>query len=289
MKECPICHKTYDDTYSFCTKDGCQLNHVKDSEKLPSQPPQKKTRTYLKKILIAVAILIVALALLVSHLMKAATYIRTEPNAITVPKAGGTCKVEIDYDGYIWTINHQPEWVELVENDQDFDVTIEPNMTGQLREGSITVQSGKQLTQTFIKQNAFTTYIRPNETSIHFGIEGGEKKIAIATDGCDLVAEYLDWMDVTMTNDGGLFITCPKNDGDYRTSMITVKEDNVRSNIYVSQGGTCEHCHGMGMMTCSSCFGRGGSGYGYYYSSCMICGGSGRIPCWYCKGSGYRE
>lgn len=289
MKTCPICHKEYDDSYSFCTKDGHQLIDAEAPQNQSSQNTDKKKKSYLKKIAIAVIIVIIGLVILFSHLMKAATYIRTEPDEINASKAGGRCKVEIDYDGYVWTVNHKPDWVYLYENDQDFDLTIEPNLTGQVRNGSITVQSGKQLAQVVIKQNAFASYLRASETSIKFGQDGGEKTIAIETDGCDWEAEYTDWMDVSLRGEGVLLIKCPRNDGEYRTGTVTLKEDYVRSTIYVKQSGKCDYCHGEGRVLCSSCMGMGGFGYGYYYSPCMMCGGDGKVKCGVCNGSGYRD
>lgn len=71
---------------------------------------------------------------------------------IKVVKAGGECKVDVDYDGYVWTINHKPDWVNIDERDEYFNITVMPNTTGQDRQGTITVQSGKRLAQVAIGQ-----------------------------------------------------------------------------------------------------------------------------------------
>ena len=61
MKVCPICHKEYDDSYSFCTKDGHQLINVEVPRNQSSQNTDKKKKSYLKKIVIIVIIVIIGL------------------------------------------------------------------------------------------------------------------------------------------------------------------------------------------------------------------------------------
>lgn len=295
MKECPICHTQYDDSLNFCTKDGHQLKSVetfhaetkKQENRQINQPREK--RGCLKKIIIVCIIGVIGLIALYNYLANAATYLRTEPSEIHAPKAGGSCKVDIDYDGFIWTINHQPEWVDIDESDDDFLLSVGPNQTGQVREGSITIQSGKLLSQVIVKQNAYATMIKASETSIKFSKGGANRDITIETDGCSWDAEYTNWMTVTKDGEAGLHIICPRNDGEYRTGTITVKEDNIRVTISVTQGGNCNNCHGNGELSCNSCLGMGGIGFGMYYSSCMWCGGNGKVTCGLCGGRGVIE
>ena len=300
MKECPICHTKYDDSQNFCVKDGHQLDSIIDKPRTASTQSvgddnaiktshQKKNKGCLKKIAIFAVVGIVALVLLYNHLINAATYLRTEPAAVQVTKGGGSCKVEIDYDGYIWTVNHSPEWVNVDEYDNDFEIHVEPNLTGQMREGSITIQSGKQLAQVVIRQNAFATFVRASETSLKIGRSEKTENITIESDGCNWSAEYTDWMMVTKESDTELRIKCPSNIGEYRMGTITVREDNAQSVINVYQAGDCNNCHGSGEVSCNSCLGVGGMGFGMYYSSCMWCGGRGKIRCEVCGGSGVRE
>lgn len=105
MKECPICHTQYDDSLNFCTKDGHQLKSVDTSsvetqkhENIQSNQPREK-KGCLKKIIIGGVIVVVGLIALYNYLANAATYLRTEPSEIRASKAGGSCKVDIDYDG----------------------------------------------------------------------------------------------------------------------------------------------------------------------------------------------
>ena len=300
MKECPICHTQYEDSLNFCVKDGHQLDSIIDKPHTAStqnavndntlkSSQMKQNKGCLKKIAIVAIVGIVALILLYNHLVNAATYLRTEPAVVQVTKGGGACKVDIDYDGYVWTVNHQPEWVYIDENDNDFEMNVEPNLTGQMREGSITIQSGKQLAQVVIRQNAFATYVRASETSLKIGRSGETGNIAIESDGCNWIAEYTDWMVVTKESDTELRIKCPNNTGEYRMGTITVREDNAQSVINVYQAGDCNNCHGSGEVSCNSCLGVGGMGFGMYYSSCMWCGGRGKIRCEVCGGSGVRE
>lgn len=295
MKECPICHTQYDDSLNFCTKDGHQLKSVETYHVDTSKPTMKSSNQpkakngCLKKIIIGCVIVVVGMIALYNYLSNAATYLRTEPNEVHASKAGGSCKVDIDYDGYVWTVNHQPEWVDIDENDNDFELNVGPNNTGQQREGSITIQSGKLLTQVVVRQNAYATRIKASETSFKFSRNGGNKDVLIETDGCNWEAEYTNWMSVTKECETKLHITCPKNTGEYRTGTITVKEDNARVTISVTQGGDCNNCHGSGEVSCNSCFGMGGVGFGMYYSSCMWCGGRGKVTCGTCSGKGVRE
>ena len=295
MKECPICHTQYDDSLNFCTKDGHQLKSIETStvetpnSEVKSDNSSHADKGCLKKVIIGIVVIIAGLVALYNYLSNAATYLRTEPSGVRASKAGGTCKVDIDYDGYIWAVNHQPEWVNIDENDNDFELIITPNHTGQLGEGSITVQSGKLLSQVVVKQNAYATIIKASETAVKFRKSGGNKDITIESDGCSWDAEYTNWMTVTKENETELHIICPKNDGEFRTGTITVKEDNARVIINITQGGDCNNCHGSGEVSCNSCLGMGGMGFGMYYSSCMWCGGRGKIRCEVCGGSGVRE
>lgn len=309
MKECPRCHTVYDDSVRFCIQDGHALvekpevprpaesarqNGTPSSASVqaeePSQPQKPpKQGGCMKKIVIGVIVFVVVLGLLYNHIQNAATYLRTEPNNIQATKAGGMCKVDIDYDGYLWTVNHKPDWVTLVESDDNFMLNVEPNYTGQVREGSITVQSGKLISQVVIRQNAVTTYIRASDRSLSFGKSGDSKDITIETDGCSWVAEYTNWMTVTKESDTRLRISCPSNSGDYRMGTITVKEDYASVMISVTQSGKCGNCHGNGETTCGLCSGTGGIGFGMFYSSCSWCGGRGKVTCGVCKGTGVRE
>lgn len=289
MKECPKCHTQYDDSMNFCTKDGCQLVDVIDTPVNHTESQHKKKRGGCqKKILIACVVAVVALVAFYNHIMNAATYLRAEPNQIGSVKAGGECKVEIDYDGYVWTINHKPDWVDIDENENDFTIKVAPNQTGEAREGSITVQSGKQLAQVIIKQLGYATQMRVSENSLKFSSSSGEKSITITTDGCKWNAQFPDW--ITVENDNGdAVVSCQSNDGEYRTGSVIFKEDNVSAIVYVVQGGICDVCHGKGEVSCRYCLGQGGSGFGLYYTQCMWCGGSGKFKCNTCNGSGERE
>ena len=291
MKECPICHTQYDDSQNFCIKDGSPLKPILGTATPPKEekPIKRRNGGCLKKIINGAIIVIIGFVLLYNHLTNAATYLRTEPSEIAVSKGGGECNIDIDYDGYVWTVNHQPEWVDIDENERDFDLKVFPNTTGQPREGSITIQSGKQLAQVIIRQNAVATVIRASETSVKFGENGGNREITIETDGCNWEAEYTNWMTITKEDNEELHIRCPRNDDEYRTGTIVVKEDNARVTIYVTQSGKCNNCHGSGSITCGACNGMGGSGYGMFYANCIWCGGRGSSQCGSCGGSGQRD
>ena len=290
MKECPKCHTQYDDSINFCTNDGCRL--VDDSA--PSSNNQirhtqtKKKGGCLKNIIVITVIVVIAMIAFYNYIMNAATYLRAEPNQIGFVKAGGECKIDIDYDGYVWLINHKPDWVEIEENDNEFTSRVNPNQTVQARDGSITIQSGKHLAQVEIKQLGFATRIKVSDSSLKFSSSGGNEKLYIETDGCGWEAQFPNWISVQSDEDGAA-IRCRRNTEDYRTGTVIFKEDNVSTTVYVTQGGTCNNCHGDGETSCGNCWGMGGSGYGMFYAQCLWCGGSGKIKCGVCGGSGERE
>ena len=290
MKECPKCHTQYDDSMNFCTNDGCQLVDVstQNSNNQFRQTQTKKKGGCLKKIIVSLVVIVIAMIAFYNYIMNAATYLRVEPNQIGSVKAGGECKIEIDYDGYVWMINHKPEWVDIEEHDNDFTIKVNPNETGQARDGSITIQSGKHLAQVEIKQFGFATRIKVSDSSLKFSSSGGNEKLYIETDGCGWKAQFPNWISVQSEEDGAA-IRCLRNTEEYRTGTVIFKEDNVSTTVYVTQGGTCNNCHGKGEITCSSCWGMGGSGYGMFYAQCLWCGGSGKIKCGVCGGSGERE
>lgn len=289
MKICPKCHTKYDDSMSFCVKDGCQLqeNSSGGSVEISSKP--NKRRGCLKTIVITLIVIILGLFLLYRHIMNAATYLRTEPEVLTAAKGGGTGKVDIDYDGYVWNINHQPDWVGIDEFDSYFEISVEPNKTGQNREGTITIQSGKLLTQVVVRQFAYATVMNVSENKLHFGKDGGEKTVSLETDGCEWKAQFPQWINLNETEDGNLNFTCSGNEGEFRTGSVVIQEDQMVATIFLSQGGICNVCHGDGEVTCSSCWGTGSSGFGFYSMSCFACGGAGKVECSTCKGLGYIE
>ena len=290
MKECPKCHTQYDDSINFCTNDGCQLVDVsaKNSNSQIQQIQTKKKGGCLKKIILSTVIVVIALIAFYNYIMNAATYLRTEPDQICFVKAGGECKIEIDYDGYVWSVNHKPNWVDIEKNDNDFTIKINPNQTGQAREGSVTIQSGKQLAQVVITQMGYATRIEASTNTLKFSSSGGKETITIATDGCSWKAQFPEWISVRDSEDG-VVISCQRNSEEYRTGTVVFKEDNVSTTIYITQGGLCNNCHGNGENSCVNCLGMGGSGYGMFYSQCFWCGGSGKIKCGVCGGSGTRE
>lgn len=296
MKECPKCHATYDDSMNFCVNDGCQLvNKANDNincsqeSSISGNANRKKKNGCLRKIIIAIIVVLVAFFALYQYVMNATSYLRVEPNQSIASKSGGEGKVDIDYDGYVWVINHKPDWVEIDENENDFLIKVEPNRTGQNREGTITIQSGKQLAQVAIRQMGYATVLKTDKNNINFETRGGVEYISIESDGCEWTASFPDWIKIENSDDGEAKITCFRNDKYYRTGLITIKEDNVSSVIYVTQGGKCNFCNGTGEITCSACFGMGGAGYPPFYVQCVWCGGTGKVKCSSCGGSGERE
>lgn len=92
--------------------------------------------------MITLIVIVIGFVVLLNYIMNAATYLRVEPNMLVADKNGGETVVDVDYDGYVWVINHIPDWIEVEEYEQSFNIKAEENLTGHNREGSITVQSG---------------------------------------------------------------------------------------------------------------------------------------------------
>ena len=187
MKRCENCKTTFSDSVNFCTECGQTLVYVSDSSQYESgdnhqTPKRKKKRSIWKILLITLLVLVIGFIALVNYVMNAATYLRVEPNMLVADKNGGETVVDIDYDGYVWVINHIPDWIEVEEYEESFSVKAESNLTGHNREGSITVQSGDFLAQVVIQQKGQATYIKASKTSLHFDEDGGKETITIDTD-----------------------------------------------------------------------------------------------------------
>lgn len=300
MKECPKCHKHYDDSMNFCTDCGVALNKVSNqvsvsqsctsSNRTPETPTVRPRKGgCLKKVIIGIVVFVVAFVGFVHYVNNAATYLRVEPNQLVASKGGGKIKVDVDYDGYVWTINHTPDWIDIDENENSFELSVGKNLTGSRREGTITVQSGKLLAQVAIVQSGVATVVRASKSNLKFGKSGGSQTISVETDGCELSAECSDFIQTSFSDDGDLIVRVSSNSDDYRTGQVRVYEDNQSWTITVEQAGKCNICHGTGEISCAWCSGTGTVGYGMFMSSCMSCGGSGSYKCSSCNGTGEKE
>lgn len=300
MKECPKCHKHYDDSMNFCTDCGVALNKVSNqvsvsqsctsSNRTPETPTVRPRKGgCLKKVIIGIVVFVVAFVGFVHYVNNAATYLRVEPNQLVASKGGGKIKVDVDYDGYVWTINHTPDWIDIDENENSFELSVGKNLTGSRREGTITVQSGKLLAQVAIVQSGVATVVRASKSNLKFGKSGGSQTISVETDGCELSAECSDFIQTSFSDDGDLIVRVSSNSDDYRTGQVRVYEDNQSWTITVEQAGKCNICHGTGEISCTWCSGTGTVGYGMFMSSCTSCGGSGSYKCSSCNGTGEKE
>ncbi|RHP64122.1 hypothetical protein [Bacteroides sp. OF04-15BH] len=88
MKICPKCHTKYDDSMSFCVKDGCQLQENLSGETPTTSSKPNKRKGCLKAFIITLVVFILGIFLLYRHVMNAATYLRTEPEVLTAAKGG---------------------------------------------------------------------------------------------------------------------------------------------------------------------------------------------------------
>lgn len=245
-------------------------------------------KTILILIASIVGIIILIFFCLIYYLSNATTYMRLEPNQLIAPKNGGATTVNIDYDGFVWSINYVPKWVKVEEGDDSFYIHVLPNKTGLDREGIITVQSGDVIAQAIIEQKGKASYIKTSKTSIHFSEDGGVEYITTESDGCGYKMEYPDYLYVERT-DEAFSVKAYYNDGVYKTGSIILTEDNVKKYISVTQGGKCNNCYGSGRVTCPQCWGQGNWWVYLTHYSCWFCGGSGTINCGTCSGTGELE
>ena len=307
MKTCPQCHEQHDDDKLFCTHCGTRLPDSEpviniphpttpttptqapprpaDPATQPATQPGAKRSSWRKTVLIALAAVAFIAYGVYNYATNAATYLRAEPNRLVAPKCGGEATVDIDYDGYLWSINHAPEWVKIDKNKRNFKITCEPNTTGFARNGSITIQSGDLLEQVLVGQNAVATKITASENSISFSKDGGTKTIKVLTDGTKWNVNYPNYLNVNAHGDE-LEVTAAPNDGDFRSGFLIISEDQVSTRVAFSQGGLCSNCHGEGSFTCTACYGNGTVAYGMYTSPCYACGGTGKLECGACGGTG---
>lgn len=287
MKICPKCKSEYeDDSMSFCIKDGTEL--VSDMGQVSVESSHHSKRGCLKTGIVICVVVFIVCAITIKVICNSATYLRLEPNNITAIKGGGSGKINVDTDGFIWSVNYTPDWVTIDEYDNYFNIVVEPNQTGSVREGAVTVQTGDIVNTLSISQNAFASYIKPSETNIKFEKNGGKKLFTIQSDGCNWKATYDNWLDLNI-NDDNVTVVCPSNNGYYRSSTITVTEDYAYSYIIVTQEGICNMCYGEGESVCRGCGGTRGMYTLYSFISCYMCGGSGKVNCSYCGGTGYRK
>ena len=289
MKYCDFCHKEYSEEENFCTECGRPLVHGREDYmgKAPEVPvvveSKRKGSSVLKKVLIAIVCVVLALVGIFNYLDNATTYLNLSPNLGFAPKGGGQIDINVNYDGFFWIVDSCPDWVKIKENERSLTVEAEPNPSGQRRVGVVIVESGKLQARAVIAQNGKATYIRTSEHNIHSDRKGGTIDVKVDSDGYDWTAEFPSYLSVKKIDDVTLRISFPENDGYAREGYCVVREDHKRAVIQLSQGGTCQQCRGTGEMVCSYC-----NGFSYMHA-CPYCGGSGKEPCRYCQGRGYIE
>ena len=340
-KECPKCHKQYDANMKFCTVDGQKLVDVvapapQPAPKPASQPaapvappppkpapapkpapqpaPQpaapvaapvakpapapkppkpkkpvdpKKKRRNKRLIILSVILLLLAGAAVGAYffITTATTYLKATPTQITMGKSGGTAKVTIDYDGYLWSIDNSPEWLEATKDGNEMTLTVRPNSGGTSRVGSVSLVSGKVATSVEVSQTGLVTYITPSVLSLTLDRSGKEQTFTVDTDGGGITFECPDFLTAEYHN-GTVTVKATANEGNYRNGTLVIKEDNIRATLMVEQRGACPTCQGTGKVECVSCKGTGRFTYGRSRINCVGCNGTGKADCDECNGTG---
>lgn len=305
MKRCPEGHIEHNDSLNFCTQCGKMLekcdsvedaheNHtttIDSSNDVPKTPKKKsKTGRILKRIAIAVVIVLCAIGIWVNSRINSTTYLTFNHESVIFPKGGSTVDVSIDYDGILWDITYCPKWIETTEDDMENTITLkcEPNTTGENREDHITVTSGKIVRQLPVGQYARATYIRPDTYKVDFGRSGGSATIDLESDGTDITATYPDYVTLTWNGNRSVRVSTAYNSGTTHDGSIVFTEDNQRVSVAIHQKGDCPSCNGKGSRSCNMCGGSGYTGFGMYSYPCNACGTNGSIRCSACQGTGER-
>lgn len=243
MKECPLCHTRYDDTQNFCINDGSKLVDVAPQpakqQTVTPAPARENAKSPKKKLLTALVVVALAGLGAYHYINYAATYLRIEPETIHLAKNGAISQYAgIDYNGYIWKVNHCPEWVNVYkEGKTKLKIMASDNDTGSQREGTITVQSGSQISRANVIQSAFATYIKPSVEELKFPKEGGTKTVEIESDGIGYTFEPIREAKIKVDELRNLTVTVGPLDGITAAwgTNIVLREDNVECTISISQ------------------------------------------------------
>ena len=234
---------------------------------------------------------LIVFALLTLTSCGGATFVNPDKDSVDFPIEGGEQEVDISADGS-WEIAECPDWVKTEVQDRILVITTERNETGAIREGEIVLKGKGDVESTIkVRQIAKCTHITPESSMVEFNKEGGTKTVNIDTDG-NIKAEAPEGFSVTYDK-GVLTITAPANDEGGKSGEILLTGDEQRAVIQVTQeGNICPTCGGSGKVRCTRC---GGSGYtnDEFYETiygCSRCGGRGQSSRWeeydYHQGSG---
>lgn len=290
MNRCNNCGTNVADNLRFCTNCGNKLTDF-TSESKDNCDNSKKKRSIsriIKRIIIAVLVIIGLLLLWGNHLINSTTYMTFNSDGELFAKSGGVSEVNIDFDGYIWELNYKPSWVSVDEYDRSFTIRCQPNTTGRDREDHITIKSGKVVLALPIGQYGEAQYIRLSENSIRCDTDGDRIHVSIETDGCCPEISYPEFCYIENQSEDGFTIVIPSNSEYSRSGKLFVKEDRVSASIFISQEGKCSVCHGNGTLICPNCRGIGTTGFGFYNMNCFNCGGLGYVKCYSCLGNGMK-
>ena len=254
-------------------------------------------------------------ALLMLCACNQASFITPDKSQIDFIVEGGEQTVTVSTDGS-WDIRECPGWLSTevkiinkeswlvrfgmkIRTEVLLKIKATSNESGNSREGEIVLASGDATATITVTQasndanqgssnstqnsdtptqNTKCTHITPETNTLSFGIEGGRKTVNINTDGTPRVNVTGGF---TATFEGGvLTVTAPPNDGGKRNGKITLTDEAQTATIKVTQSGsTCITCGGTGKMKCARCGGSGvitvSDGYYIEYYGCTICGGRG--------------
>lgn len=163
-------------------------------------------------------------------------------NPVSFAKAGGEQTVEITTNRDKWVASSPLEssWLTLTQNGTQLTVKAAVNAEGVERKGYILVNAGDATAKINVTQSAGDIYLNISTEAAAFGIEGGEQRIDVVSNGTFKV-EVEDaakaWLNASYMEGTTYFtLTAAENAGtEARTGKVYVTAGSVTKEVAVSQ------------------------------------------------------
>lgn len=163
-------------------------------------------------------------------------------NPVSFAKAGGEQTVEITTNRDKWVASSPLEssWLTLTQNGTQLTVKAAVNAEGVERKGYILVNAGDATAKINVTQSAGDIYLNISTEAAAFGIEGGEQRIDVVSNGTFKV-EVEDaakaWLNASYMEGTTYFtLTAAENAGtEARTGKVYVTAGSVTKEVAVTQ------------------------------------------------------
>ena len=153
---------------------------------------------------------------------------------------GGSRYVEVTKDKGKYNVKSDRSWCKIENEKSDgFHFTCEKNPTTETRSATITVthkMNNNIYKKIHINQNGQVYELKVENNSYNFPVDGGEHTFNVSTNDGDFYIENTnnEWYNYKKTS-GGFTVQCHPNYGDSRNATITVKTNNKRITVSISQ------------------------------------------------------